>query len=138
MPKNRFFCLNCLSKLNNTGKVCLQWLTKGEITSSFKCIELKTDDLSSANGGCIYRKKHYEQSKHIQCKPFSVTKTLCDGTVCRHLCCYLVFSSLLIVSSLFLSSLIIFAPLILLYLLLCILALSLVVRHSDYWYSCLL
>ena len=67
MPKNTVFRSNWLLKLDNTGRVCSRWLTKGKTTSSFKCIVCKTDDLSCANGGWSDIKKHYERPKHIQC-----------------------------------------------------------------------
>ena len=66
MPKNTAFRTSWLLKLDNTGRVCSRWLTKGKTTHSFKCIVCKTDNLSCANGGWTDIKKHSDRPKHIQ------------------------------------------------------------------------
>jgi hypothetical protein len=66
MPSKTNFSSKWLVKLDNTGKLCSRWLTKGKTSNSFRCIVCNTDDLSCANGGWIDIKKHFDRPKHIQ------------------------------------------------------------------------
>ena len=66
MPKNTAFRTSWLLILDNTGKACSRWLTKGTSKSSFRCTIRGNDELSYANGGWIDVRKHYERPKHIQ------------------------------------------------------------------------